>query len=141
MFGLTRIAEALGDVFVVVRIGAGLYLAYLAIPLWRASAPGSRVDGRTADCPFGSLVAGLTITLANPKTIVFYLAVLPTLLDLRVVTRSEFAGLVAITALVLAAVMAPYAALASRARHAFHHSTFHRRLNCSAAAIMVGAAA
>lgn len=86
VFGLTRIAETLGDVFVLVRICAGLYLGSLAIQLWRASAPGSRAEDRTSDRPLGSFVAGLTVTLANPKTIVFYLAVLPTLLDLRVVT-------------------------------------------------------
>lgn len=140
VFGLTRIAEALGDVFVLVRICAGLYLGSLAIQLWRASAPGSRAEDRTSDRPLGSFVAGLTVTLANPKTIVFYLAVLPTLLDLRAVTQGAFAVLVVITALVLVAVMTPYAALASRARSAFRSSAFHRRPSRSAAAIMAGAA-
>ncbi|MCJ2073606.1 LysE family translocator [Methylobacterium sp. J-030] len=140
VFGLTRVAEALGDVFVVVRIGAGLYLGFLAIQLWRAAARVQPVAGRGADRPFASFFAGLTVTLANPKTIVFYLAVLPTLLDLGAVTRSDFALLVAVTALVLIAVMTPYAALASRARHALQTAAFHRRLNRSAAAIMAGAA-
>jgi threonine/homoserine/homoserine lactone efflux protein len=87
-----------------------------------------------------SFLAGLTVTLANPKTIVFYLAVLPTLLDLRTVSQSDFATLVAVTTLVLVGVMTTYAALASRARHALQSSAFHRRLNRSAAAIMAGAA-
>jgi threonine/homoserine/homoserine lactone efflux protein len=140
VFGLTRVAEALGDVFVVVRICAGLYLGYLAVQLWRASAHTAPVTPRKADTSLGSFVAGLTVTLANPKTIVFYLAVLPTLLDLRAVTRADFALLVAVTALVLVAVMTPYAALASRARRAFQGAAFRRRLNRSAAAIMAGAA-
>ncbi|SDN21195.1 Threonine/homoserine/homoserine lactone efflux protein [Methylobacterium phyllostachyos] len=140
VFGLTRVAEALGDVFVVVRIGAGLYLGYLAIHLWRAAARAQPVASRSADRPLASFLAGLTVTLANPKTIVFYLAVLPTLLDLRAVSLSDFAVLVAVTALVLVAVMTPYAALASRARHALQTAAFHRRLNRSAAAIMAGAA-
>lgn len=140
VFGLTRVAEALGDVFVVVRICAGLYLGFLAVQLWRASAHAALVTPRKADTSLGSFVAGLTVTLANPKTIVFYLAVLPTLLDLRAVTRADFALLVAVTALVLVAVMTPYAALASRARRALQGAAFQRRLNRSAAAIMAGAA-
>ncbi|MFB0492714.1 threonine/homoserine/homoserine lactone efflux protein [Methylobacterium sp. OAE515] len=140
VFGLTRVAEALGDVFVVVRIGAGLNLGYLAVQLWRAAARAQPVAARKADRPLASFLAGLTVTLANPKTIVFYLAVLPTLLDLRTVTRGDFATLVAVTTLVLVAVMTPYAALASRARHALQSSAFHRRLNRGAAAIMAGAA-
>jgi len=140
VFGLTRAAEALGDVFVVVRFGAGLYLGYLAVQLWRTAARTQPVAGREADSPLASFLAGLTVTLANPKTIVFYLAVLPTLLDLRTVSQSDFATLVAVTTLVLVAVMTPYAALASRARHALQSSAFHRRLNRSAAAIMAGAA-
>lgn len=140
VFGLTRVAEALGEVFVVVRIGAGLYLGYLAIQLWRAAAQTRHVAAHGAGRPMESFLAGLTVTLANPKTIVFYLAVLPTLLDLRAVGPGDFAVLVAVTALVLVAVMTPYAALASRARYALQTAAFHRRLNRGAAAIMAGAA-
>jgi threonine/homoserine/homoserine lactone efflux protein len=140
VFGLTRIAEALGDVFVVVRIGAALYLGYLAIQLWRASARPPDAADRGGDHPLAGFVAGLSVTLANPKTIVFYLAVLPTLMDLRGLTRGDLAVLVAVTALVLVAVMTPYAALAARARGTLQRSAFRRRLNRSAAAIMAGAA-
>lgn len=140
VFGLTRVAEALGDVFVLVRIGAGLYLGYLAVQLWRIAARAQLAAARAADRPLASFLAGLTVTLANPKTIVFYLAVLPTLLDLRTVTRGDFATLVAVTTLVLVAVMTPYAALASRARRALQSSAFHRRLNRGAAAIMASVA-
>jgi threonine/homoserine/homoserine lactone efflux protein len=140
VFGLTLVAESLGPVFVVVRVMAGLYLAYLAFRLWRSTAAATGVEGDAADGPLASFGAGLSITLANPKTIVFYLAVLPTLIDLGAVTRQDFAALVSLTALVLVTVMTPYAALASRARVALQKPVFRRRLNRSAAAVMAGAA-
>lgn len=140
VFGLTLVAERLGPVFVVVRLLAGLYLAYLAFRLWRSSATATAVEDDRSDRPLASFGAGLGITLANPKTIVFYLAVLPTLIDLGAVTRQEFAALVTVTALVLVTVMTPYAALASRARVALQRPAFRRRVNRSAAAIMAGAA-
>ncbi|MBN4096248.1 MULTISPECIES: LysE family translocator [Methylobacterium] len=140
IFGLSLIAEALGAVFVVVRYGAALYLAYLAFRLWRAAGAAARVEGESRDRPWTSFVAGLTITLGNPKTIVFYLAILPTLVDLRGVTAADCVTLVVITAAILFAVMTPYAALAARARESLRRPAFRARLNRGAAAIMAGAA-
>ncbi|MGU3418725.1 LysE family translocator [Methylobacterium sp. D54C] len=140
IFGLSLIAEALGAVFVVVRYGAALYLAYLAFRLWRAAGAAARVEGESRDRPWTSFVAGLTITLGNSKTIVFYLAILPTLVDLRGVTAADFVSLVVITAAVLFTVMTPYAALAARARESLRRPAFRARLNRGAAAIMAGAA-
>ena len=54
-------------------------------------------------------------------------------------SASFLAGLT-VTALVLIAVITPFAAPASRTRHALQDSAFHRRLNRSAAAVMAGAA-
>lgn len=140
IFGLSVIAEALGAVFVVVRYGAALYLAYLAFRLWRAAGAAARVEAESRDRPWTSFVAGLTITLGNPKTIVFYLAILPTLVDLRGVTAADCISLVVITAAILFAVMTPYAALAARARESLRRPAFRARLNRGAAAIMAGAA-
>ncbi|MCJ2142700.1 LysE family translocator [Methylobacterium sp. E-066] len=140
VFGLALIAETLGEVFVVVRLCAGLYLAYLAVRLWRSAGKTDRIEGGHADRPFASFIAGITVTLANPKTIVFYLAVLPTIVDLRTVTAGDFGVLVGLTALVLAAVVTPYAALAARARNSLRKPVFRARLNRGAAAIMAGAA-
>jgi len=140
VFGLALIAETLGEVFLVVRLCAGLYLAYLAVRLWRSAGQTDRIEGGPADRSLASFVAGITITLANPKTIVFYLAVLPTLVDLRAVTAGDYATLVGLTAVVLVMVMTPYAALAARARDSLRKPVFRARLNRSAAAIMAGAA-
>ncbi|MHC2108077.1 LysE family translocator [Methylobacterium sp. CM6246] len=140
VFGLALIAETLGELFLVVRLCAGLYLAILAVRLWRSAGRTDRVEGGPADRPLASFVAGLTVTLANPKTIVFYLAVLPTLIDLRTITTGDYATLVGLTGSVLAVVMTPYAALAARARDALSEPAFRARLNRGAAAIMAGAA-
>ena len=140
VFGLALIAETLGELFVVVRLCAGLYLAILAVRLWRSAGRTDRVEGGPAERPLASFVTGLTVTLANPKTIVFYLAVLPTLVDLRTITAGDYATLVGLTGSVLAVVMTPYAALAARARDSLREPAFRARLNRGAAAIMAGAA-
>ncbi|APT31488.1 putative membrane protein [Methylobacterium phyllosphaerae] len=140
IFGLSLIAEAFGAVFAVIRYGAALYLAYLAFRLWRAAGTAVRIAGEARDRPLTSFVAGLTITLGNPKTIVFYLAILPTLVDLRRVTAADVVPLILLTAAILLAVMTPYAALAARARETLRRPAIRVRPNRSAAAIMAGAA-
>ncbi|QEE40000.1 MULTISPECIES: LysE family translocator [unclassified Methylobacterium] len=140
VFGLALIAETLGELFLVVRLCAGLYLAILGVRLWRSAGRTDRVEGGPTDRPLASFVAGLTVTLANPKTIVFYLAVLPTLIDLRTITTGDYATLIGLTGSVLAVVMTPYAALAARARDTLSEPAFRARLNRGAAAIMAGAA-
>jgi threonine/homoserine/homoserine lactone efflux protein len=140
IFGLTLIAEAFGEVFIVIRFCAGIYLAYLAYRLWRSSASATPVAERQAERPMASFLAGITITLANPKTIGFYLAVLPTIVDLRAVGARDVAVLVALTAMILVAVLTSYAALAARAGRAIQRAAFRQWLNRSAAAVMAGAA-
>ena len=84
--------------------------------------------------------SGYLITLSNPKTIVFYLALLPTLMDLSHVSLPSFLMLACATVLVLTLVMTPYAALAARARGFMARPGRLERLNRSAAAILAATA-
>ncbi|TIO91182.1 MAG: LysE family translocator, partial [Mesorhizobium sp.] len=63
-----------------------------------------------------SFIAGLTVTLGNPKTMIFYLAITPTIVDLKTITPADYGILVALTVVVLFVVLVPYLALAAKAR-------------------------
>ncbi|ALN71155.1 LysE family translocator [Aureimonas sp. AU20] len=140
VFGLALVAQAMGELFTIVRFVAAAYLGYLAWKLWRAAGNAAEVEAMASETVLGSFLAGLTVTLANPKTIVFYLALLPTLVDLQHVGPADYAVLVVLTTLVLFLVMTPYAALAARARHVLRRPSVLARLNRSAALILGGAA-
>ena len=115
-FGLSVVAHAFGEVFVVVRYGAGLYLGWLAFSLWRSAGDLGRIEAMAGERMTTSLLAGLTVTLSNPKTIFFYVALLPTILDLSSIRVVDFAWLSLATAGILVLVLTPYAALAAKAR-------------------------
>jgi threonine/homoserine/homoserine lactone efflux protein len=140
VFGLAVAAAEMGAVFLVIRWVGALYLLYMAYRLWTAPAPEVGADpgvgGRLR--PF---LAGLSVTLGNPKVMVFYLALLPNLVDLRRVDLQAFAGLAGIVLVVLTAVMLAYAALADRARALIRSPRAARLVNRGAAAVMAGAAA
>ena len=140
VFGLAVAAAKMGAVFLVIHWVGALYLLYMAYRLWTAPAleagAGSGVAGR-----FRPFLAGLSVTLGNPKVMVFYLALLPNLVDLRRVDAPAFAELAGIVLVVLTAVMLAYAALADRARALIRSPRAARLLNRGAAAVMAGAAA
>lgn len=139
ILGLAALAAAASGVFFVVKILGGLYLIYLGWRFWTADVETPKVVGGTARNPWLVMVSGLVVTLGNPKTIVFYLALLPTVLDLTVVGPGEWAALSVLTMVTLVVVLVPYALLAGRLRTTLTRPKALRRLNRCAAVMFFGA--
>src|SRR5690606_19161382 len=94
-----------------------------------------------ADSPLRLFFAGMAVTLGNPKIMVFYLALLPTLVDLAAVTVVGWAELVATMALVLVAVDLAWVGAAVQARRMLKSPRAGRITNRVSATAMAGAAA
>lgn len=139
--GLAVIAKTFAGIFVAVKIGGALYLAWLAWKFWRSGITVTQAQAGTgARDGFASFLGGLALTLGNPKTIVFYLAITPVVIDLKSVGAADLAVLAVVTVLVLYVVLLPYVALASRARAALTNPRALKALNRSAALAMAAAA-
>src|SRR3954451_9043190 len=83
ILGLAVVAQTFHEVFLVIKYAGAAYLIYLAYRMW--TAPVVRRDiaadaGRESDVRL--FLAGLALTLGNPKVVAFYLALLPNLIDL-----------------------------------------------------------
>jgi threonine/homoserine/homoserine lactone efflux protein len=74
-------------------------------------------------------LTGLAINLGNPKVIVFFLAPLPTVLDLGGLTPLDFTKLALIIAGIASTVLTAYALTAARARRIFTSPRAGRLLN------------
>ena len=85
--------------------------------------------------------AGLTVTLGNPKIMVFYLALLPTLVDLSRVGTVAWIELTLTMLLVLVSVDIGWALLAARARQLLTSRRAVKIANRTSATMMAGAAA
>ena len=142
ILGLAALAQAFHEVFLVIKYAGAAYLLYIAYKIWTAPAVARDVTAEErAEHPAKLLLGGLALTLGNPKTIVFYLALLPTILDLTRITVLGFAELVAATLTVLGVVFAGYIVLAARARQLFTTPKAIRILNRTTGAMLAGAAA
>lgn len=142
VLGLAFVAQSFGLVFLVVKWLGVAYLAFLAWRFWTGGIAPETVEAENGKGDLAScFLAGLTLTLGNPKPMIFYLAITPTLIDLKSVTAGDYAMLVAITVATLLVVLVPYLALASRARWFLRSPRALKGLSRTAAAFMMGAAA
>src|SRR5690606_382081 len=139
VFGLAAIATYFSPVFVIVRWAGAAYLLYIAWKFWSAK-PGSEQMKPKSEDALKTFLAGFSLTMGNPKTIVFYLAILPTVVPLGEMNPLAFAELTAIVVVVLLLIGCGYAWLASAARDMFRSEKALGRLNKTAGAMMAGAA-
>ena len=141
VLGLAFVAQSFGLVFLAVKWLGVAYLAFLGWRFWTSGITPEAIEARAGKGGlFSCFLAGLTLTLGNPKTMIFYLAITPTVIDLKGVTPVSYFVLVAITVATLTVVLVPYLALASRARWFLRSPRALKRLNRTAAAFMMGAA-
>jgi len=139
--GLAALARTAEAVFVVIKWAGVVYLLYLAWKLW--TAPAERVAVAAEDDRqhgWRAFVASLMLTLANPKAILFFLALLPTVVDLGSMNALRFVEISLAMAILMPAVLFTYVFLAARARQLFTTPKAVRRLNRSSGVAMAGAA-
>lgn len=87
------------QLFLLLKYGGGLYLAWLGIQLWRSSGKLalSPVDAGPRHIPAVNLISqGFITAIANPKGWAFFIALLPPFIDNRAPLPGQLAGLISI---------------------------------------------
>jgi threonine/homoserine/homoserine lactone efflux protein len=141
VLGLAAIAETFHYLFVAIKWIGVAYLLYLAWKMWTAPADAEGGTLPEAGSAGKLFFAGLTVTLGNPKIMMFYVALLPTIIDLNAVTVTGWAELVAVMLAVLVFVDLAWVAFASKARQFLRSPRAMRIANRTSAGLMAGAAA
>jgi len=139
--GLAMLAQTAHTVFVVVRYAGAAYLLYLAWRLWTTPAGALEIaQAPRRERPLQLFVGTLALTLGNPKTMVFFLAVLPTVVELKRLTVGGFLEIALVISCVLPAVLGAYAVFAARARARLSRPETVRWVQRGTGAVMAGAA-
>lgn len=139
--GLAVLAEKAYTVFVAVRFAGAAYLLYLAWRLWTAPAVGLEAARELPrERPLQLFLGTLALTLGNPKTMVFFLAVLPTVVELKHLTPGGFLEIALVIVVLLPCVLGAYTVFAARARQRLSRAQTVRWLQRGTGAVMAGAA-
>ena len=105
IFGLSAIAENLHGLFMVIKYTGAAYLIFLGFKLWRKKPKKIQLNGIKDQSWNSSFLAGLFITLWNPKVILFYLGFLPTFVDLTSLSGMDVFAVASVVSLVLGTTM------------------------------------
>lgn len=140
-YGLAAIAAELGELFLVIKWLGAAYLVYLGWRFWQGAGEAGEVpaagDGKP---PWRTVALGLALALGNPKIMLFYGALLPSIIDLQAFGVLDMAALCLVSVGVLGGVFGFYVGGAVRARRFLSSATARRGLNRGAGVVMVGAA-
>ena len=139
LVGMTAIGRILGNIFIVIRFAGAFYLIYLGIRLWykptdSAGALPSDMDASRLK----SFFSGFSITLGNPKAILFHLGFLPTFFNLATITPMDGVMIISVFLVVLGTCLSTYALAATKARALFKDPRKIRLMNRGAGTVLVG---
>jgi threonine/homoserine/homoserine lactone efflux protein len=139
--GLAALAHSAQTIFVAVKYLGAAYFLYLAYRAWNTPMATLAPDLRAPEQPPLQLFLGsLSLTLANPKTIAFFLALLPTVVRLDSLTISGFCAIALVICIVLPLTLGCYVLLATHTRRLFQSARSIRALNRGAGIAIAGAA-
>lgn len=139
--GLVFIAKTLGPLFVVIKYAGAGYLLYLAYRLWTAPTDDDGLsDANLSENPVKLFFGAMAITLGNPNVIVFFMALLPTVVDLQELTLSGFLELGVAICIVLTGILTAYALAALSARAVISNPKVKAVVNQLTGGVMIGVA-
>jgi threonine/homoserine/homoserine lactone efflux protein len=139
--GMAALAQTAHTLFVAVKFAGAGYLLYLAYRLW--TAPVRQIEDlsdRSDRKAWRLFIGGVTLTLGNPKVMVFFMALLPTVIDLNDLTLPAFCQVAIAICVILSSVLTLYTIAAMRARRFFQAEHPARLLNRVSGTVMAGTA-
>jgi threonine/homoserine/homoserine lactone efflux protein len=137
--GLAVVAKTFAGVFLAIKFAGAAYLLYLA---WKmATAPVAFGEAAPqASRGWRAFFGSLSLTLGNPKVMVFFLSIMPLVVDVRTLTPLALVELAAVSAVVIFSTLAGYALAANRARTLLSSTRAMRFVQRAAGGLMAGAA-
>lgn len=142
IFGLTWILSIYGDLLEVMKwVAVGMFV-FMGVQLIRHAARDLSADSRlTRPGAFAGFAAGITVILANPKAILFYMGVLPGFFDLTQLTWPDIMAILLVSAAIPMLGNLGMAALIDKARALLKSGAAIARTNRIAGVLLIGVGA
>lgn len=139
LLGMASLSQAMGSAFIIVKLAGGAYLIWLGIKMWRENPHDSlEKAGKTKRGFLNYFGEGLAVNMTNPKTIIFFAALLPTFIDLRALTLLDGVVFSIIIVVIGATTDLFYIMLASRARNLMKSPKAQKVLNRIGGTTLIG---
>jgi len=137
LFGLAALAKIWGGLFFFIKIIGGIYLMYLGIKIYTSAQIQTNAKAKQNKNRFQTFMSGLLVTLGNPKPILFYASVLPTIIDFNQVRPLDILIMTMLIAFVSFSVVGTYCYIASLSKKAEMSRNWQKRINQVAGIVMI----
>jgi len=143
LLGLGAVLAASAEAFFVLKWLGAAYLVYLGLKMWRAPAGlPAAFDGAPAVQPIRTMIAkAFTVTVLNPKGILFFSAFMPQFVDPAAPLAPQMAILGGTFVGLGFCIIGGYALLSGRLRGLFASPAAMRRFNRASGSALIGAGA
>jgi threonine/homoserine/homoserine lactone efflux protein len=140
--GLSALAQTAHTAFLVVKYAGALYLLYLAYRLWTTPVQGLTVGiaPPPAQKPWTLFLGSLSLTLGNPKAMIFFIALLPSVVRLEALDWRGQLEIAAAMVVIQPAIIGGYVLIATRARHWLQNPRAVNMVNRGTGTVMAAAA-
>lgn len=136
--GMSAISKIMGQLFFIIKILGGLYLIYIGLQIIKHRKDEIVFNGlKTAK--YKTLLSGLLVTLGNPKPVLFYASIVPTIIDIHQVNLFEVMAIISIISLISFIVIGSYCYLALVSKSLLFQKKYKNKIQCTSGAIMISA--
>ena len=142
-FGLGAMLLASHDLFAMMKYAGAAYLVFLGVQTLRGSGLASEPT-RTLDAEYSgwkTLARGFTLQVANPKALVFFVALLPQFINARYSIAPQIAILAVTSVLIEFIILSGYGYLAGRASTLARRPRFVKQTNAASGVMLIVAGA
>lgn len=127
--GVGVVILASKDTFLILKYLGAAYLAFLGLKLWFSKSKERVGEASPEQQGISAFTKGLLVTLANPKALVFFVALFPQFIDTKQSILSQFIALSTTFSLLVLGIHLIYALMAGHAKQWFSTETGYQALN------------
>lgn len=126
--------------FSILKIFGGLYLVYLGFKLWQGRKTPILIKGagREARSQRQLFTDGLTVSLSNPKAVIFLASVFPQFIDTGIPLVPQFMIMFGIIICIVGLIHGAYSIFASKLANTVKSSTIYSRIKTVSAVMFCG---
>ena len=137
VYGVGALVASMDGLYAIIKFGGSAYLFWLGIKLLRTKVEKAEIEQVAESSWHANFTAGFIITISAPRAILFYVSLLPNVIDLTKARVPDVLLLMLIATVAVGGAKLPYALLAYRSSLFLQEEKPKRVMNLLAGVVMI----
>ena len=137
VYGVGALVASMDGLYVIIKFAGSAYLFWLGIKLLRTKVKKAEIEQVTESSWHANFTAGFIVTISAPRAILFYVSLLPNVIDLTKAQVPDVLLLMLIATVAVGGAKLPYALLAYRSSLFLQEEKPKRVMNLLAGVVMI----